>query len=193
MITFLPGEKFKKIRLDKSLRLNYAISNFGRMVSFTDKIREGNLVQGSVTEDYRMMRYKLRGGKKIKHKYVLYYKLVAQNFLKKPGGKRTFLIHIDHNKMNDAVTNLKWVTEAEWSAHNQNSPAMKSMRRKIQRGEKQVQNSKLSRSKVAALKKQIENPRRRDTLKQLADKYGISEMQLYRIKRGENWGYLKSK
>jgi hypothetical protein len=93
--------------------------------------------------------------------------------------------------MNDAVTNLKWVTREEWVAHNQESPAMKQMRRKIARGEKRVPHSKLSRSQAATLKKQIDNPRRRNTLKQLADQYGISEMQLYRIKRGENWGHLK--
>jgi hypothetical protein len=28
-------------------------------------------------------------------------------------------------------------------------------------------------------------------MKQIADHFGISEMQLYRIKSGENWGHVK--
>ena len=29
------------------------------------------------------------------------------------------------------------------------------------------------------------------TYKQMAAKYGVSEMTLYRIKSGENWGHIK--
>jgi hypothetical protein len=29
-------------------------------------------------------------------------------------------------------------------------------------------------------------------MKQIAEHFGISEMQLYRIKSGENWGHVKA-
>jgi DNA-binding Xre family transcriptional regulator len=34
------------------------------------------------------------------------------------------------------------------------------------------------------------DPKRKLTYKQLAEKYGVSEMTLYRIKSGENWGRI---
>jgi hypothetical protein len=37
----------------------------------------------------------------------------------------------------------------------------------------------------------MNDPRRKQTYQQLAGKYGVSEMTLYRIKSGENWGNLK--
>lgn len=190
MFKLFPGEKFKKLRLHRSLRLNYAISNFGRLVSYTNKIKEGNIVHGSMSEGYRVWRYKLRGGKKIKHKSLYLCKAVAAEFLKKPSpGYR--LIHLDYDKGNDVITNLKWVPYATWSAHVQNSPEIKAMKRKMRSGEISGANTKLTRAKVIAIKQQIGNPNRKKTLKQIARDHNISEMQLYRIKSGENWGYLK--
>jgi transcriptional regulator with XRE-family HTH domain len=37
----------------------------------------------------------------------------------------------------------------------------------------------------------LANPKRKLTYKQLAEKYGVSEMAITRIKRGENWGHVK--
>ena len=36
----------------------------------------------------------------------------------------------------------------------------------------------------------IWDPKRKLTHKQLAEKFGVSEMQLHRIKSGENWGHI---
>ena len=44
---------------------------------------------------------------------------------------------------------------------------------------------------VKAIKKLLGDPKRKLTFKQLAEKYGVSEMTLYRIKSGENWGKIK--
>jgi hypothetical protein len=35
------------------------------------------------------------------------------------------------------------------------------------------------------------DPNRKTRLKLIAKQFGISEMQLYRIKSGENWGHIK--
>jgi len=50
---------------------------------------------------------------------------------------------------------------------------------------------KLTAVQVKAIKDSISNPRRKLTYKQMAEKYGVSEMTLYRIKSGENWGRVK--
>jgi transcriptional regulator with XRE-family HTH domain len=36
----------------------------------------------------------------------------------------------------------------------------------------------------------LQNPKRKLTHKQMAEKYGVSEMAITRIKRGENWGHV---
>jgi DNA invertase Pin-like site-specific DNA recombinase len=50
---------------------------------------------------------------------------------------------------------------------------------------------KLTANKVKFIKKRLADPNRTIRLKMLAKQFGISEMQLYRIKRGENWGHIK--
>ena len=68
--------------------------------------------------------------------------------------------------------------------HQQSSPA------KIAYKEKQASREvglKLTASKVRRIKEQLNNENRRVTIKQLADKYEVSEMTMYRIKSGENW------
>ena len=50
---------------------------------------------------------------------------------------------------------------------------------------------KLNTNQVSAIKKTIADPKRKLTYKQLAEKYDVSEMTLYRIKSGENWARVK--
>jgi len=49
-------------------------------------------------------------------------------------------------------------------------------------------NTKLTETKVKLIKRKIFDPNRRTRMKMIAKQFGISEMQLYRIKSGENWG-----
>jgi predicted DNA-binding transcriptional regulator YafY len=44
---------------------------------------------------------------------------------------------------------------------------------------------------VKKIKDSLNNKNRRLTIKQMADKYEVSEMTMYRIKSGENWGRVK--
>ena len=50
---------------------------------------------------------------------------------------------------------------------------------------------KLTITRVKHLKKILNDPERKTRLKILAKQLGISEMQVSRIKRGENWGHIK--
>ena len=84
--------------------------------------------------------------------------------------------------------NLKWATLETVSSHQQNSPE------KIAYKKRQANKTvglKLTATQVKTIKDSIKNPKRKLTYKQMAEKYGVSEMTLYRIKSGENWGRIK--
>jgi response regulator of citrate/malate metabolism len=71
--------------------------------------------------------------------------------------------------------------------HQQNSPA------KIAYKQKQANRDtglKLNATQVRRIKKMLNDARRKLTIKQLAEKYEVSEMTMYRIKSGENWGRI---
>jgi response regulator of citrate/malate metabolism len=95
------------------------------------------------------------------------------------------VIHINHNKLDNAVKNLKWATLEEMIEHQQGSPAKIAYKKKQANREVGL---KLTASQVKKIKDQLNNKNRRLTIKQLADKYDVSEMTMYRIKSGENWG-----
>ena len=48
---------------------------------------------------------------------------------------------------------------------------------------------KLTEGKVKIIKRQLKNKRTRITM--IAKRFGVSDMQIHRIKSGENWGHVK--
>jgi len=46
-------------------------------------------------------------------------------------------------------------------------------------------------TKVMLIKKILAKPDRKTRLKMIAKQFGVSEMQISRIKSGENWGHIK--
>ena len=74
------------------------------------------------------------------------------------------------------------------SEHQQNSP--QKIAYKKQQANKKV-GLKLNATKVKSIKDAIQNPKRKLTYKQMAAKYNVSEMTLFRIKSGENWSHIK--
>lgn len=191
MLRIYPTEKFKEVELEKELLFRYAISNFGRLISFTDKFEDGRILKGSLTEGYRMFRYKIRQPDKIAYKHKFFYKLVAEYFLEKSSDDQTYVLHLDHNLKNDFVNNLKWATREEMLQHQKTSPKVQKARKKLIEHNKNRDGHKLTTTKVMLIKKQLANPKRRTRMKMIAKQFGISEMQLYRIKTGENWGHVK--
>jgi len=57
--------------------------------------------------------------------------------------------------------------------------------------ENQKKGVKLTETKVRLIKKRVLNPNRRTRIKIIARQFGVSEMAIYRIKSGENWGWVK--
>jgi hypothetical protein len=191
MIRFYVSEKWKEFKVHNFLQLRYAVSNYGRLISFTDKIENGRLLKGSKVDGYPVLAYKVTVKGKTKHIKLFIHKLVAEHFLKKRSEEHIFVIHIDRHRSNNSHENLKWVTKQEVLEHNRASPFILAARKKLIQFNKQRDGAKLTSTKVMLLKKKLKDPDRKTRLKILAKQFGISEMQLYRIKSGENWGHIK--
>ena len=190
MFKKLPGEQWKQIQFQgwKSLSKKYAVSNLGRCASYSKDVSEdGKLLKGSLTTGYQTLNLH-----RPEHSGTIYlHREIARLFLKKPGNRHKFVIHLNHNKKDNRAVNLKWTTLEEMAAHQQKSP-LKIAYKKLQQEKSITQNGlKLTPTQVKTIKKIIADPKRRLTYSQLAKKYNVSEMTIYRIKSGENWGKVK--
>jgi predicted DNA-binding protein YlxM (UPF0122 family) len=78
----------------------------------------------------------------------------------------------------------------EHRAHTTQSP--NSIRAREKRAIVKSAHSKLLTEKtVTKLKEMIWDPKRKKSFKEIAKKFGVSEMQIYRIKSGEFWYHVK--
>jgi hypothetical protein len=191
MIKLFFNEEAKEFKVDPKLKFRYAITNHGRLISFTDRIEEGRLLKGSMLEGYRLFSYKTRNNGQMENKHLFFGRLVAENFLPPPQPDQVHVLHLDHNKANDYYLNLRWATKAEMVAHSKTSPLVIEARKKLIEHNIRSDGHKLTANTVKFIKKRLADPNRTIRLKMLAKQFGISEMQLYRIKRGENWGHIK--
>lgn len=178
-------EIWKAITIDgKKPSVPYMISNHGHFGVLTDgkiEVRRFKPTAGN---------YRYNTRQDGKNKAIFLYKEVAKAFLKKPSARHKFIIHKDHNYLNDHVNNLKWATQEEHRTHTSQSP--KSILARKKKAITSSTHSKvLSEKEVIALKKMIWDPKRKLSYSKLAQKFGVSEMQIYRIKNGEFWYHLK--
>ena len=191
MIRFFPNEQWKEFHPEHKLKNRYAISNYGRLISFTDTIENGSLLKGALADGYTVFRYKIYANKKITNKTIFVRKLVAENFLEKTSEDQTFVLLLDRNRTNNFVGNLKWATKEEMIEHSKKSPIVIQTRKKqIERKRQLGQGNKLTSTTVKIIKKRIFDPNRKTRMRIIAKQFGISEMQLYRIKSGENWAHV---
>jgi hypothetical protein len=190
-VRIYPGEEFREIQVDYSLKLRYAVSNHGRMVSFSDEIKNGRLLKGTKSEGYKVFRFKIYRDKKMLNSHLFICKLVAQNFLPKSSDDQIHVLHLDYCRSNDNVSNLKWATETEKLDHSQRSPHVIEARKKRIEPATAINGHKLTVTRVMLIKKLLANPKQTTRLKMIAKQFGVSEMQIRRIKSGENWGYIK--
>lgn len=187
MIKKNPGEVWKQILFSghKQLRKKYAVSSHGRAASFTQNVeKDGKLLNGSLTSGYKTLNLHVDNG----NGTIYIHREVARQFCKKASPKHKFVVHINHKKKDNSHKNLKWATLEEVSSHQQKSPEKIAYKK---RQANRTEGLKLNASQVKAIKDTIKNPKRKLTYKQLAKKYKVSEMTLYRIKSGENWGRVK--
>ncbi len=187
MIRLYPSEEFREFPVDAPLRLRYAVSNYGRLVSFKDKILEGRILKGSTVESYRVFPYKTYNKGKIKNYHLFIGKLVAEQFLPKTSEDQVYVLHLDYARDNDHISNLKWATRAEMLAHAQKSPNVIA----AQKIKRVGVTGKLTSTQVIHIKKRLLDPNRKTRMKMLAKQFGVSEMQIHRIRTEENWGHIK--
>jgi hypothetical protein len=186
MINKLPGEVWKPLTFPgwRQLRNRYAVSSLGRIASYKqDILKDGKVLSGSLTTGYRTLNLH-----RPNNKGTLYiHREMAQLFFKRPSQKHKYVIHRNHNKLDNSIKNLRWATLEQMINHQQDSPA------KIAYKEKQANRTeglKLTASQVKKIKSILTNKNRNITIRQLSQNYKVSEMTMYRIKSGENWGRI---
>src|SRR6478735_6562994 len=107
MVKTLTGEAWKPLQFPgwKHLRKQYALSSSGRVASYAVSVAEdGKLLNGSLTTGYKTLNLHRPG-----NNGTLYiHREIARLFLKKPSTKHKYVIHKNHNKLDNAVKNLEW-------------------------------------------------------------------------------------
>lgn len=161
-------------QMDPSER--YLISSFGRLKNFRHS-KLGDVFFPSSIKGYPALNIKLINGQRTT-RYV--HKLVAEAFIPREKEEYEHVIHIDYNKENNHVDNLKWVNRQELYEHQAKNPNYK---------KGIVRYSKLSEPDVVRLKQQLKTGK--SPLYKIAREFGITHTQLNRIRSGENWGHVK--
>lgn len=190
-------EDWKEFSFDIPTSRRYAVSNLGRWASFeTDLLRDGFILkvvktQGGLNYFAQLCTFAVekKRGKEVKKRVSrlrTMQSLVAEKFLPNDDPEnKTEVIHIDYDRSNNQVENLKWVTKAEAELHDKNDPNVLS---KYGLNYK-LRGHKLSIHKAKRLKKLVIEGRLKPTT--LAKMFGVSLVQIYRIRWGELWAKLE--
>lgn len=179
--TFKPltGERWKELALKKGVTTKrYAISNRGRIVSFKTDIADGYLLRPRLTQGYPSVTI----GREANRQNYYLHRLVAEYFAKKSSARHNFVIHLDHVKENNSADNLKWVTHEVQIEHALNDP-------NVLERQNPNEGPKLNAAKVKQIKRALK-AKNTPTLKALAKQFKVSDMQIHRIKTGENWSHV---
>ncbi len=153
----------------------YEVSNHGRIKSYCQDSKKGKILKPSNIGGFLVVSLKVN--KKSKH--FLVHKLVAEAFVPKEKEEHEVVIHLDWDKSNNNYTNLKWVSKKE---------CYERMHKRLQEERKKkgkvVTYSKLKVEEVALIKSMLARGVKQ---KLIAKMFCVSEMQISRIKNGENW------
>lgn len=172
---------FKGISQDEK----YEVSDYGRIRKWRSAKNEWKVMACSNQRadglGYSYFRFKTLN--KLETKAV--HRLVAMAFVERQSSAHDFVVHKDYNKGNNVASNLAWVTREELSDHNRKNPNVKEGH---QRTLGLVRRSKLTETDVIRLKMKMK--RGKTKLYLIAREFGITQTQLCRIRRGENWGHI---
>ncbi len=183
-------EIWKIVRFEGlTLRKKYFISNYGNFKSVSKKNNPNvTLLKTKTIKGYQAIN--LRSGS-LNYTFFI-HKLVAEAFCKKKNSAAKFILHLDYNKNNNDASNLRWATQKEAVKHQSNNPyVINQTKRNILSSGKRAK--VLNKKTVEKLKEELFDKKRNKKYADIAKKYGISEMTLYRIKRGEIWYTVKVK
>lgn len=245
-----PGEQWMTVKFNFEFTNNFRleVSNFGRLRTF-NIVSDGNIVNGSMINGYRIIRLKLyrprdeklqtkldysqqqvfklarklksqiqdgenkivindttalldtlkkklskKFQKDLKERTINYHslihRLVADYFLRMPTSTQTIVAHLDHDKLNNKVSNLQWMTPEENYEHQKESPyVIKEKEERRHRRKESSRATKLTVTKVMLLKKLINKGK---PMKQLVKQFKVTDTQIFRISRGENWADIEA-
>ncbi len=159
----------------------YEISNYGRIKSYCYDKQNGRIVKLGNIKGFYNVSLRVNG----KKKSYLVHKLTAEYFVAKTAENQDVVIHLDWNKQNNYFSNLQWVTKDE---------SYKRMHKVLQEARKKagkvVTSSKLSTEDVAFIKGMLEKGVKQNIIAKL---FCVSEMQISRIARKENWAEIEPK
>ena len=120
--------------------------------------------------------------------HLLVHKAIAQLFIPNddPENKK-FVIHKNFDKKDNRVENLQWATQEEVVKRSLQSPNYIS--HKISGAKRDpTLVAKLSYNDVVLIKRKL---KKGEPAARLARRFGVSDMQIHRIKTGENWSDVK--
>lgn len=161
-------------------KCNYYFSDYGRLKSVNKITKDEKLLKGSLMKQgFKQLNLKLIDD--VRQGFYV-HKLVAKKFCKKKRNQ-TFVIHIDGNKLNNFYENLKWGTREDMTQHQIEQGVY------LHKNRKMPSHSKMTETKVKLLKKRLKEGKTKR--KVLAKSFGITETQVRRIEKGENWGHVK--
>lgn len=190
MIKYFFNEEFREIQFEEgALQRRYSVSNYGRIVSFENNIKTGRILRCGKVQGYLTLKVNPKLPER-QGKTFFVHKLVAQFYITRPSEDHKYVLHKDFNKVNNIAVNLFWATEDQKNAHYNKNPKVLENREKLQLFPRQ-EGHKLSSTEVMRIKKKIFDPDRKTRMKLIAKQFNISEMQLYRIRSGENWAHVK--
>ena len=192
-ITKKESDKFKNSQEEITLlkneikQLNQRLNNCDENAVLYQELYKQLLEKYALLDKTRnayIIKYKKQENKRKKNFGNLVHRLVAIYYLEKPSENHNLVAHIDYDKLNNHHSNLLWMTREENVEHQKSSPFV--IKSKILAEQKpRITNSKLTVSQVMILKKRMNEG---ISLRELAKRNKVTQTQLNRIKRGENWG-----
>jgi len=174
----LEDEEWREVPGSNNL---YWVSSYGRVKSYHFNKKDGVILKPATIKNFKYVN--LRFNKEAKMLFV--HKLVAMLWIPLPSEKHTIVTHLDRNLHNNHFTNLQWLSPEE--AGKRNGEYYKKIFTGVKHpGERH--NTKLKERDIILLKSML---LRGIPQTKIAKLFCISEMQVTRIKRGENWGDVK--
>ena len=174
------NERWSKVKAKADTKkCNYLFSDYGRLKSVDKMSGNEKLLRGSLMKQgFMQLNLKLEDG--VRQGFYV-HQLVASKFLKKDKSK-PMLIHIDGNKLNNYWENLQRVDRAGMTQHQIAQGVY------LHENRKMPSHAKMNETKVRLLKKRLQEGKTKR--KVLAKSFGITETQVRRIEKGENWGHV---
>jgi len=158
----------------------YFASNYGRIKSFVINKTDGQILKFGESNGF--LQVQINTKRFIGKLYV--HKVIAEVWLPLPSAGHTYVTHLDGKLKNNHISNLQWHTKESLREKHREYAKQRLKDPKIKRV---IRNSKLKEADIVLLKTLLQKG---VVQSKIAKLFRISEMQVTRIKRGENWGHV---